>query len=544
MGEVLTAHDADIGREVAIKRMRAPNPTPLALARFMREARIQGRLDHPAIVPVYELAYDETGCPFFAMKKLCGTTLQEVISTGSTRFSRQQLLRAFADVCLAIEFAHTRGVIHRDIKPANILLGDFGEVYVLDWGIARVPTDRPTPEPNEWAADDELATRPGAALGTPGYMSPEQARAEHVDARTDVYALGCVLFEILARSPLHPRGKQALRSTLQGIDARPSLRVADIPPELDDLCVRATAHSPRDRIGSARKLGEAVQHYLDGDRDIAQRAKVAREHLAVALASGDDEVGRRTAMREAGRALALDPTLNEAADLISRLMLEPPSEMPAQVRAELDQHDRATTRRFVWNLVIMHAAWFAFLMPLLYAFGISDPFYFALFSITSLVGVAAAVIDLRTDRDLTWIHNVVMIVLFALTARALTPFLITPAMVTVNVVAYGFHPRARHSGSYALLTALSTAALIGVWAIEALGWVTPTVSYISGTLMLRSPLAGIESVSIVTALIIYLPIAIATSAALTYATAKVARTTRERMHLQAWQVRQLVPERR
>jgi eukaryotic-like serine/threonine-protein kinase len=222
MGEVLTAHDADIGREVAIKRMRAPNPTPLALARFLREARIQGRLDHPAIVPVYELAYDETGCPFFAMKKLCGTTLQDVLASDSTRFTRHQLLRAFADVCLALEFAHTRGVIHRDIKPANILLGDFGEVYVLDWGIARVPTDRNPPGGNPWLEEDEtsLATRPGAAVGTPGYMSPEQARAQAVDARTDVYALGSVLYEILAKTPLHPRGKEALRSTLRGIDGR------------------------------------------------------------------------------------------------------------------------------------------------------------------------------------------------------------------------------------------------------------------------------------------------------------------------------------
>src|SRR5512143_2129854 len=144
MGEVLSARDEQIGRPVAIKRLRVENPSQEVLARFLREARIQGRLEHPAVVPVHEL-WNEGGQPFFVMKQLAGTTLADVIPKLALRdrraledFTLQRLLRAFAEVCLAIEFAHTRQVVHRDLKPANVVLGDFGEVYVLDWGIARI----------------------------------------------------------------------------------------------------------------------------------------------------------------------------------------------------------------------------------------------------------------------------------------------------------------------------------------------------------------------------------------------------------------------
>jgi eukaryotic-like serine/threonine-protein kinase len=183
MGEVFRARDAPIGRTVAVKRLKATSAE--AVARFMREAQVQGRLEHPAIVPVHELGEDERG-PFFVMKQLAGVTLELTLGEKS----RQQLLRAFVDVCLCIEFAHTRGVVHRDLKPANIVLGEFGEVYVLDWGIARVIGDADT-----WGeAISGSETQVGAIIGTPGYMSPEQCGGEQVDARADVYALGCILY--------------------------------------------------------------------------------------------------------------------------------------------------------------------------------------------------------------------------------------------------------------------------------------------------------------------------------------------------------------
>jgi serine/threonine-protein kinase len=169
MGEILSAADAQIGqREVAVKRMKERDPSPHQMTRFFREATIQGRLDHPAIVPVHELGVDADGRPFFVMKKLAGTTLTQRIAEDHPR---QRLLRAFADVCLAIEFAHQRGVVHRDIKPDNIVLGDFGEVYVLDWGVARVLNEPETPERASRPSHPDAITAPpmtidGTVIGT------------------------------------------------------------------------------------------------------------------------------------------------------------------------------------------------------------------------------------------------------------------------------------------------------------------------------------------------------------------------------------------
>src|ERR1041385_7341706 len=218
LGAVIAAQDRRIGREVAFKRMRNANAGNDALARFLREARIQARLDHPAIVPVYELGKDDQGRPFFTMKRLSGKTLTAHLADKDA--SRQRLLRAFADVCLAIELAHSRGVIHRDLKPSNIMLGDFGEVYVLDWGVARVVAGRRRRPTGGIAADDIDSiegdqTMTGDMLGTPGYMAPEQMRGElDLGPKADVYALGAMLFEILTGEPLHPRGHAAVASTL------------------------------------------------------------------------------------------------------------------------------------------------------------------------------------------------------------------------------------------------------------------------------------------------------------------------------------------
>nr|MBA3457456.1 serine/threonine protein kinase [Deltaproteobacteria bacterium] len=202
MGDVLLATDAQIGRDVAVKRMRDRRTT--SVARFLREARIQGRLDHPAIVPVHEVAVDEEDRPYFVMKRLTGTTLADILAarghvslttSSIDKHPLSRLLRAYSDVCLAVEFAHTRGVIHRDLKPANIMLGDFGEVYVLDWGVARVMGDDST-DSLEIGPSKEPAgsTEAGTVLGTIGYMPPEQLRGMSIDRRADVYALGCILF--------------------------------------------------------------------------------------------------------------------------------------------------------------------------------------------------------------------------------------------------------------------------------------------------------------------------------------------------------------
>jgi eukaryotic-like serine/threonine-protein kinase len=358
MGEVRLCKDLRIGREVAMKVVRpfAASHSEMR-ARFEREARVQGQLEHPAIVPVYDLGIGPNGAAYFTMKRIRGRTLEEII-VGLRKndreivdgYSLRRLLVAFSRVCLAVAFAHTRGVVHRDLKPSNVMIGDFGEVYVLDWGLAKV-----TGEPElDIGDDDATVQRPaystlmGKVLGTPGYMAPEQVRGDHVlDGRTDVYALGATLFELLALEPLHVRANndELFADTLKGSDARVSVRAPDraIGPELEAICVKATSLDPAHRHESARALAEDIERYLDGDRDVSRRRALA-DAAATDAAEAADRARRRgedglqaraQAIRDVNRALALDPTHKGALGTMLRLLLQPPSEIPKEAEAAL-----------------------------------------------------------------------------------------------------------------------------------------------------------------------------------------------------------------
>jgi len=351
MGEVWLARDVRIDRDIAIKLMRRDrNHGEAEVARFLREARVQGRLEHPSIVPVHDLG--EQDAPYFAMKRLTGQSLADVLAAhDEVKWPRRTLLTRFIDVCLAVELAHERGVIHRDLKPANLMLGDFGESYVLDWGLARV-ADTPDSDAIRTSdlvsSDDATHTVAGQMLGTPGYMSPEQMRGDRVDRRTDVYALGCILHEIVAGAPAIPRDR-TLEVTLAAACHRPSAVDPDVPPELDDACARATAAEPDQRFPTARALADAVQQFLDGDRDLARRRELAAAHAQRAAGiSGDDASLRAEAMREAGRAIALDPGNSLAQDVLARLLLTPPREIPPAAREKLER-ERATALQRVYR---------------------------------------------------------------------------------------------------------------------------------------------------------------------------------------------------
>ncbi|MBN8617019.1 MAG: serine/threonine protein kinase, partial [Deltaproteobacteria bacterium] len=308
MGEVRLYLDRRIGRDVAHKTLRKDvRKSSIGLERFVREARVQGQLEHPAVLPVYDLGVDPEGHVFFTMKRVRGTPLDVVLDAISmddaemrALHSRRRLLSAFVQVCRAMDFAHSRGVLHRDLKPANVMLGEYGEVHVLDWGLAKiVGTDAQrgdrervgdVPEDGESGDSSSTPTLAGSVLGTPGYMSPEQARGETdgLDGRTDVYSLGAILFEIVFREPLHavPGAAARMGSTLVGAEMRASERMhgADVPPELEEICKRACALDPDYRTPSARALADAVERFLDGERDDERRKELAREHVEKARA--------------------------------------------------------------------------------------------------------------------------------------------------------------------------------------------------------------------------------------------------------------------
>jgi eukaryotic-like serine/threonine-protein kinase len=249
MGVVYLARDRELGREVALKVLRTPDPSPEERDRILREARILASLEHPGIAPVHDVGLLPDGRVFYVMKCVRGERLD-----GFARSARPRavLLRVFRQVCDAVAFAHAAGVIHRDLKPQNVMLGAFGEVLVLDWGVAKL-------RGQSVAATDASGVQPtgentatGAVMGTPGYMAPEQltGHSAAVDERADVFGLGGILCFLLTGDhppPGLPEGERWLA----------------VPAPLRAICERARAAVPELRYRSASELAADVANYLD-----------------------------------------------------------------------------------------------------------------------------------------------------------------------------------------------------------------------------------------------------------------------------------------
>jgi len=551
MGEVVSARDDVIGRAVAVKKLRTDKPTPQARERFLREAKIQGRLEHPAVLPVHELHLDEHGNPFFVMKRAIGTTLSDVIKRLALddkelakKFSRRRLLDAFADVCLAIEFAHSRGVVHRDLKPANIILGDYGEIYVIDWGIAYV-----LPTAIEFAdvhTVDEHIMEGGVILGSPGYMSPEQIKVDKtLDGRSDVYALGCILFEILTLQPLRESGIAGIALALlpSTRDARPSARTPerDIPPELDVITQVATRADRDERYDSARALHEAIQLYLDGDRDVVLRKQLAADQLAearAALGRSTSVESRREALQAASRALALDPASKEPAALVGRLMLEPPTELPHEVRDALDRADDDAlfaARR----LIVMAAIAYLAFIPILYVIGFSSPWFIGGCGLVATVMWLAAATAKRDRVSVIaytgLIGNSLMTLLFSFVA---TPFFIAPSLGVITAMSLATHPRVAKVP--VLIGVVSVSVLLPL-VLELAGVMPRSMTVADDTLSLTTAGTGLDSTTMTIALVLYVVALLAMAVILAKSLTSDRRRAQRTVQIQSWQLRQLMP---
>lgn len=286
LGEVFLAEDRELSRQVALKEIQSrAAASQQDRLRFIREAEVTGQLEHPGIVPVYGLGRYPDGRPFYAMKFIKGQSLQEgiqkfhadkrsIVADESRRMQLRSLLQRFVDVCNAMHYAHSRGVLHRDLKPANIMLGHYGETLVVDWGLARVQGEaEPTKteaegehSPVSLSGSNDSQTQAGSLLGTPAYMSPEQAAGmvEVLDARSDIYSLGATLYELLTGQPPFARQKitELLKKVRRGEYVKPREVAASIPSSLEAICLKAMAREQSDRYTTAEELAADIDRWL------------------------------------------------------------------------------------------------------------------------------------------------------------------------------------------------------------------------------------------------------------------------------------------
>ncbi len=300
MGIVYKAFDRKLERRVALKVLRKALLLDADhLERFEAEAKVTARLQHPAILPLYEVGLDE-GRMFYTMKIVEGRCLVDLAEQGwreealgtespAERWSLNRALSVVGQVCRAVAYAHGHGVLHRDLKPGNVMVGRYGEVHVLDWGLAKViggpataPIEVPTDGGHLDAPSDEtvgpaevatlrVLTNQGEIVGTPAYMAPEQATGQLLDARADVYALGGLLYTVLCGHLPHEgtTSEVMLRLSRGVLPPPPSHHRKEVPAALDALVLRAMAPDPAERIPSAEDLADALEGWLEGRRPLA-----------------------------------------------------------------------------------------------------------------------------------------------------------------------------------------------------------------------------------------------------------------------------------
>lgn len=278
LGIVIEAEDRVLGRKVARKSLlHGKNAAPHIMSNFLQEARVTGFLEHPNIMPIYDMGEDSDGIPFYTMRLLPHEDLSDVLRAGET--SLMQLVRVLQQVCMGLEYAHSQGVVHRDIKPANILLGKFGEVVIADWGVAKVLS-------GEWTGtvpQGMLPSGTGRLKGTPAFMAPEQIKEGLISPYVDQYAVGVMLYQVLTGDlPFIDENVYTVLFQICDLDpVPPRKRSPDrvIPEELEEICLKMLSKSPHDRFDSCREVYDKLEEFLEGTQDRERRHLAAMNRV-------------------------------------------------------------------------------------------------------------------------------------------------------------------------------------------------------------------------------------------------------------------------
>lgn len=551
MGDVVEHTDRLVGRRIAVKVLRSGFSGDSGLERrFLREARVQGQLEHPAIVPVYDLVRNEQGELCFSMKRIEGVTLKEVLTLlhrndpeAHARFTRRKLLSSFITVCQAMGYAHMRGVVHRDLKPGNVMLGAFGEVYVIDWGIAKV-LDVEDPESSPVYISGEVTTEVGDFVGTAGYASPEQVQGLPVTPHNDVYSLGAILFEILTMKRLHPQENAASRvgSTLTNNVVPPSTHNSAVPPELDDIVMRCIHPEAGERFANANQLSLAVEAFLDGELNLTLRRELADEHAAAAhdaLKGRQDLEARRDAMRALGRALALDPNHADAARSLRELLVTPPRDIPREVEVELER-DRSDEVASTGKIAGVAYLSFLVFIPLLMWAGVRDWLAIVAVYACFLASAGVALFASKTRRaGLTVVVAAISSLGIAFSTAFFGALVLVPAMVIGNTAAFSMVLTNRER-LWAL--AFGIAAMLVPLGLEAVGVIETSYAFAEGEMRLLPRALEVREMPTMLLLTMSNVASLVVSVVATGAVRTAALRGERRLRIYSWHIRALFPE--
>jgi eukaryotic-like serine/threonine-protein kinase len=481
--EIHACTDTRFEREVWFKLLTSEAPE--AREQFLREARLQAQLQHPAIVPVYDLGLDPAGRCFFTTRRPSGRTLRSVIEAlergdldTKKSFSRNKLLSVFRRLCLAVDYVHSRGISHRALSPEHVVVGEFGEVTLIGWHSATV---------------DASAT-------------------------ADVHSLKAMLLELLA-----------LEASAPG-----------------DPCDAATLVDPNQRTGTARALHDAVDRFLTADRDREQRQTLSLRHAEVAEQSAlaairtESHVERRTALSEIGKALALDPGCEQARQTLARLLASPPAELPAEARAALDTDEARETAR-VGRFAVVAYCIFALLLGLIALGGIRSGLGFSL-----LVGAVLATIasgawlagSRRAGRGVALAVTITSSLAIAFASGLYGALVLVPALAVANTIALCAGV-SRAVGWVAV--GLGCASIAVPLALERFGIVPTAYIFARDTITILPVIREFPESAVRVSLLVVSLITVAAPALFVWRRRDELDRLRERLHIHGWRLARLLP---